>query len=184
VAALLFAAVSWAAGTMRAGSWHDPSPERRAATQLVAGGTLLLTASVLTGEAAGFDAHGSSTRSLLALAYLTVFGTLVAYRAFVWLLSRTDPASVASHAYVNPAVAVVLGATVGGEVLTPSTMIGAGVIVLSVIILLSSRPREQLRGDVCHGREPSAGPAQFPDATSRAGPLMTRPGFAPVTDPS
>jgi drug/metabolite transporter (DMT)-like permease len=139
VAALLFAAMSWAAGTMLAGSAHDPSPERRAATHLIAGGTLLLAASLLTGEVDGLDLGRTSARSLLALAYLTVFGTLVAYRAFVWLLSRTDPAKVASHAYVNPAVAVFLGGTVGGETLAPTTMLGAAVIVLSVIMLVTRR---------------------------------------------
>jgi drug/metabolite transporter (DMT)-like permease len=139
VAALLFAAMSWAAGTMLAGSAHDPSPERRAATHLIAGGTLLLAASLLTGEVGGLDLGRTSARSLLALAYLTVFGTLVAYRAFVWLLSRTDPAKVASHAYVNPAVAVFLGGTVGGETLAPTTMLGAAVIVLSVIMLVTRR---------------------------------------------
>ena len=137
VAALLFSAMSWAAGTMRAGSRHDPSPERRAATHLIAGGTLLLTASVLTGEAAGLEIHGASARSLLALGYLTLFGTLVAYSAFVWLLSRTDPTKVASHAYVNPAVAMLLGGTVGGEALSSTTMVGAAVIVLSVVVLVT-----------------------------------------------
>jgi len=187
VAALLFASMSWAAGTMRAGSAHDHSPERRAATHLIAGGTLLMAAGVITGEAGALDPGVASLRSLLALAYLIVFGTIIAYSAFVWLLSRTDPERVASHAYVNPAVAVFLGGTVGGESLTPSTLLGAAVVVLSVVLLVTpraggtarSRPPRPAPSSRCRTRSSAAVPP------SRATPFPSRTASPPDhrTDP-
>jgi drug/metabolite transporter (DMT)-like permease len=77
--------------------------------QLLAGGVILLIASLLTGEFGRLDVARISGRSWLALAYLVVFGSLIAYSAYVWLLGRTAPARVSSHAYVNPVVAVLLG---------------------------------------------------------------------------
>lgn len=159
IAALLLAALSWAAGSLQAASRDDPWPGRRAATHLITGGLVLLLASLATGELGSFDPTAVSGGSLLALAYLAVFGSLVAFSAYVWLLGRLEPSTVTSHAYVNPAVAVVLGATVGGETLAPRTLVGAGLIVLAVVaVVRGGRRRVEREAGDAHG----AGEARRP----------------------
>jgi drug/metabolite transporter (DMT)-like permease len=106
---------------------------------LVTGGMMLLAASALTGEAAPRGIEALSRGALWALAYLIVFGSIVGFSAYAWLL-RVAPASrVASHAYVNPLVAVALGWSVGGEPMTTATGIAAGVIAASVAMIVCGR---------------------------------------------
>jgi drug/metabolite transporter (DMT)-like permease len=76
-------------------------------------------------------------RAGLALFYLIVFGSLIAYTAYVWLLGRTSATRVASHAYVNPVVAVALGYFVAGEIITLRTVVASGLVVASVFLILS-----------------------------------------------
>ena len=84
-----------------------------------------------------------SLQSVLALGYLIVFGSLVAFTAYTWLLRVTSPARAATYAYVNPVVAVLLGWALAGEPLTARTMLAAGVIIGAVVIITSYQPRPE-----------------------------------------
>ena len=95
-----------------------------------------------------------SVQSVLALSYLIVFGSLVAFTAYTWLLRVTLPAHAATYAYVNPVVAVVLGWALGGEPLTARTLLAAAVIVGAVVIITASQPPPS--------QAAAAGPAEGP----------------------
>ncbi|MCI0436917.1 MAG: EamA family transporter [Gemmatimonadetes bacterium] len=133
--ALLFASFSWAVGSYRAasGSW----PVRNAGAHLLAGGVLLVIVSTVLGEMAGLRISAVPPRALLALAYLIVFGSLVGYSAFLFLLRETSPARAVSHAYVNPVVAVLLGVGLAGEPFTPGMAMGAVLIVFATGLIVT-----------------------------------------------
>jgi drug/metabolite transporter (DMT)-like permease len=137
---LLASTITWAAGSLYSRPPRLPSSvPLGAGMPLAAGGLMLLAASALTGEAAPHDLRAVSHGALWALAYLIVFGSLVGFSAYAWLL-RVAPASrVATHAYVNPLVAVALGWSVAGEPVTATTGIAAGVIAASVAIIVMGR---------------------------------------------
>ena len=144
--ALVGASVAWAGGTMRARANAHGDPVRDAAVQLLTGGLLLLPVSLMLGE--GRDvATGFGTSSLVALAYLVVVGSLVGYSSYVWLLHHVAAAKVSSHAYVNPLIAVVVGAALAGERIYSTTIIAALLILVSVFFIVAERatvstPRE------------------------------------------
>jgi len=100
---------------------------------------LLLIASGLFGEWRGFVWTQVSARSLGAMLYLIVFGSMVAYTAYMWLMQVTTPARVSTNAYINPVVAVVLGWWVAGEPITQRIVIAAGIIIVAVIVIISHR---------------------------------------------
>lgn len=137
--AVVVASVAWAAGTLQTRLHANGDPGRKAALQLVTGGLLLLPVSVLTGEIPDVI-DGFSTRSLAALAYLVIAGSLVGYSAYVWLLHHVSASKVASHAYVNPLIAVVLGAALASERLYPTTLIAALLILVSVFYVVREKP--------------------------------------------
>ena len=91
----------------------------------------------MTGEGSRLDVSAISGRSLLSLAYLVTFGSIVAYTAYTYLLRVTTPARVATYAYVNPVVAIFLGWLFAGEALTGRTMLAAAVIVTAVVLILT-----------------------------------------------
>src|SRR6185436_7738586 len=107
---VLIGAASWSIGMVysRSAALH-PDPHMAAAMSLLAGAGLLLIGAIVTGEAVSFDVAAVSLKSLLALAYLAIAGSLVAYSAYFWLLSRFPPTLIATHTYVNPLVALALG---------------------------------------------------------------------------
>jgi drug/metabolite transporter (DMT)-like permease len=119
-----------------------PLPQSRpltaGAAMMLGGGTLLLF-SALMGEM--HPLPHVSLKAGLAILYLVVFGSLLAFTAFVWLLSRMPASRVASHAYVNPIVAVALGCLAAGEVVTAHMMMGAVLVLTSVFLILRSGPR-------------------------------------------
>jgi drug/metabolite transporter (DMT)-like permease len=102
------------------------------------GGIVLLAAGALRGEWAGLRAGAPSPRSLAALGYLIVFGTLIAYSAYVWLLDVTTPAKVGTYAYFNPLVALILGAWLAAEPVTARMLAGAACILLSIFLVNSN----------------------------------------------
>jgi drug/metabolite transporter (DMT)-like permease len=110
VAALVLAGISWAAGSLwsRYNS-HPQSPWMNAALQMLCGGVALFALSLFAGEPARFHFDQGSRQSWLALSYLIVFGSWIGFSAYVWLLKASTPARVATYAYVNPVVAVLLG---------------------------------------------------------------------------
>ena len=140
--ALAFGCLTWSIGSVY--SRHAPlpaSPQLATAMEMVAGGALLLVASLARGEWQQLDAQAISLRSLAALAYLVVFGSLVALTAYVWLLRQTTPARVSTYAYVNPVVAMLLGWALAGEPLTARTLLAAAVIVGGVVLITRSKVR-------------------------------------------
>lgn len=104
---------------------------------MLTGGAVLLVAGLLRGEALP---HSASVESLLALAYLVVFGSLVAFSAYIYLLRATTPALAMSYAYVNPVLAVLMGTLFAQEALGASTL-AAGALVLLGVVVLVTRPR-------------------------------------------
>jgi drug/metabolite transporter (DMT)-like permease len=127
------------------------SPLAASALPLLAGAAMLAVVSLVSGEAGGFDTGAVSGKSLAGLAYLVVMGTAVTFSAYMWLLRHVAATRVATYAFVNPAVAVVLGWAVAGEGLSPGTLLATAVIIGAVAVAVSDRPRRQL--------EPSAGSA-------------------------
>jgi drug/metabolite transporter (DMT)-like permease len=137
--ALLGASFAWSIGT-----FHVPrtgSAFRAAGMQLLAGGALLVVLSALVGELHGWSPLQARGDSLLALAYLVVFGSVLTFGAYIWLLHRVSAARVASHTYVNPVIALALGAGLGGEVLGARVLLEAG-MVLTAVLLLRQRARQ------------------------------------------
>jgi len=136
-AVLIVGTLTWAAGSLYARPPRLPrSATLGAGMPLLVGGLLLLAVSIATREWARYDVGAVSRASLWALAYLIVFGSVVAFSAYEWLL-RVAPASrVATHAYVNPLVAVALGWGVGAEPITPATGAAALVIAASVAMVV------------------------------------------------
>ena len=140
--AALGGALSWAAGSIYARRAPQPtSPLVATAAQMLLGGAFLLVLGLATGEAAEVDPAGFSALSVLSLAYLIVFGAVVGYSAYVWLLRVTSAARVATYAYVNPVVAVFLGWLLADEPLTPRVAIAAAVIVAGVAVITTERTR-------------------------------------------
>jgi drug/metabolite transporter (DMT)-like permease len=140
---VLLAALSWAIGSLYVKRAPLPDvPLLGTSMEMIAGGVLLLLASSIKGEWGQVDFAAVSLRSWLALAYLTVFGSIVAFTAYTWLLRVTTPARVSTYAYVNPVVAVLLGWAVGGETLTAQMLLAAGVISCGVVLITTERARE------------------------------------------
>ena len=107
----------------------------RTALPTLCGAALLLAAAGLSGEFHATHWAGISTKSLLGLAYLIVFGSLVAFTSYTWLLQRCPPALVATHTYANPIVAVFLGWLLASEPLTMRVGL-ASIAILAAIVLI------------------------------------------------
>ncbi|HEX5632797.1 MAG TPA: EamA family transporter, partial [Gemmatimonadales bacterium] len=117
--ALVLASLAWAAGSVASPRLDLPrSRPMSAALQMLNAGVMLAVIAVLTGDVARFDAGAVTTRSLVAFLYLVVFGSLVAFSAFAWLLQVSTPERTSTTAYVNPIVAVLLGWLFAGEPIT------------------------------------------------------------------
>lgn len=135
-ATLLLAALSWAAGSLLTRKLPLPNSSPLAiGMEMLSGGLCLLTASAAAGEWSRFDPSGVSAASLTALGYLIVFGALVGFSCYIWIVKVTPPSLSSTYAYVNPIVAVGLGWAFAGEALTPRTLTGAAVIVAAVFLI-------------------------------------------------
>jgi drug/metabolite transporter (DMT)-like permease len=111
------------------------SPLLLSALSLLSGAAMLLFAATAAGEARGFSLTQVSRKSWLALGYLIVFGSVIAFTAYNWLLEHFSPTLVATHTYVNPVVAVLLGWAYGGEALTLRVVLAAVLVVLAVVLV-------------------------------------------------
>ncbi len=142
---LLISSFLWSAGSLYSRTAKSAaSPFLAAAQQMLCGGFLLMLAGLLTGEPRRFYPGSMSILSLGAFAYLVLIGAIVGFTAYIWLLRHCDPAKVATYAYVNPIVAVLLGAGFAGETLSMRTLIAAGLIIGSVALVITAqqlRPR-------------------------------------------
>ncbi|HWN18508.1 MAG TPA: EamA family transporter [Gemmatimonadales bacterium] len=135
-AVLILAAASWAWGSVISKSAPLPkSPFLATSLEMVAGGALCLLAGILSGELQEFNVTQVSSRAALAWLYLVVFGSLLAFTAYIWLLGVTSIAKVGTYAYVNPIVAVLLGWAVLGELVTWRTVVAAAIILLGVALV-------------------------------------------------
>lgn len=105
--------------------------------QMLCGGAVLFLVGTLAGEWTSFNIADVSRNSWLGLAYLTVLGSLIAFTAYSWLLKNAEPSIVATYAYVNPVIAVFLGWLIAGESFSAQMLIGAGIIVGSVVLITS-----------------------------------------------
>jgi drug/metabolite transporter (DMT)-like permease len=141
--ALLFAALSWAAGSVLSKRVRLPGNMLLAtAMEMIAGGVLLFATGAIVGEWSRFDPHGITTKSMLAMAYLAVFGSIIGFTAFVWLLRETSPVVATSYAYVNPLVAVLLGWAFNSERPSAWTAVAGALVVGSVALITTSRAKE------------------------------------------
>jgi drug/metabolite transporter (DMT)-like permease len=139
VAALLLAAFMWAVGSLY--SRHAPlpgSPLLGTGMEMLAGGGMLLLLGTLTGEWQQLDLQAISTQSWLGLIYLIIFGALVGFAAYTWLLRVAPTPLVSTYAYVNPLIAILLGSLLADETLTLRIVISALVIVSSVALINTS----------------------------------------------
>jgi len=135
-AALLVCALSWSAASVLSKRLPlPPSKVMSAATQMLVGGLLLSIVAAASGEGHGFQASGVSAGAWLALGYLIVAGSIVGFTAYTWLIHHESPTRVGTYAYVNPVVAVAIGHFLGGEVLDVRTLLGTGLVLVSVIVI-------------------------------------------------
>ena len=143
IALVLGGAISWAIGSLYAR--YKPLPRSAllgTGMEMLLGGLALMVGGVLLGEIGRTDVATFSTDSVVAFVYLVVFGSIVAFTAYTWLLANVPVSTVATYAYVNPIVAVALGALFYEESLTPRTLIAAVLIIGAVVAMVSGRPRE------------------------------------------
>jgi len=158
----VLAEISWAAGSIYAR--RAPLPRSAllgTGLEMLAGGMVMILAGSLLGEIGRADVEAFSVRSLVALAYLIVFGSIVAFSAYTWLLANVPVSTVGTYAYVNPIVAVALGAVILSEPITPRTLLASAIIIGAVVAMVSGRPRES--------EEPGPSPEVAPQAPSEGG---------------
>lgn len=147
---LMAGSFSWAVGSLYTKRAPRPSTANNGSgTQMFAGGLCLILAATVGGELSQLDLAHASSRSLLGFLYLIVFGSLIGFTAYVYLLSHTTAAKAATYAYVNPVVAVLLGWAFADEPVTGRTLAAAAVILAGVAIITLARdekvsaPREE-----------------------------------------
>jgi len=141
-AALLFLApISWALGSVWSRSLRQPPGLMASAAQMLTAGAAFVPVALLRGERFG---QMPSLSSSLALLYLITFGSLLAYSAYVYLLSRrVRPALLSSYAYVNPVVAVLLGVGLAGETVSVAGLVGMGVILVGVVLAVTAKTKNK-----------------------------------------
>jgi drug/metabolite transporter (DMT)-like permease len=134
--AIIVCEIFWAVGAIfsRGVKGHVP-PATFAAMQMLSGGVLLWIVGLGFGEASQLHASSFTARSVLSLGYLIVFGSLLTFTAYVWLLQVCSPALVSTHSYINPVVAIFCGWALGGEALTGRTVMGTAIVLASVALV-------------------------------------------------
>jgi drug/metabolite transporter (DMT)-like permease len=148
--ALLVASFGWSIGTIISGRLLLPaSKAMSAAAQMFSGGVQLLVLAAIAGEFAHFRAQDVSRSAWFSLIYLIIAGSIIGYTAYVWLLHYESPTKVGTYAYVNPVVAVVVGALLGGETVGRRTILGTALILVSVVAITTMKARRLTapRGD-------------------------------------
>ncbi|MEU9028475.1 EamA family transporter [Streptomyces sp. NPDC048383] len=133
------ASVLWSLGSFSASKLPLPgNPFTGSAYQMLAGGTGAIVVGLLRGEQRGLDLGAFSTASWVALAYLVLIGSVVGFTAYAWLLRAAPLSLVSTYAYVNPVVAVALGALILDEALTWPILLGGGIVVAAVGVIVST----------------------------------------------
>jgi drug/metabolite transporter (DMT)-like permease len=137
---LILASLSWAIGSF----WSRDAdmPESGLLTtgmEMLGGGALLFLAGVVFGELRDFDVRAVSTASWIGWVYLIVFGSLIGFTSYIWLLDKVSPARLGTYAYVNPVVAVILGWAIAGETFSLRTGIAAVIVICAVALITTAR---------------------------------------------
>lgn len=166
VAALIVSPICWSSGSLFSAHRAKLPPRPLVATggQMLAGAVALTCMALVTGEFGRLRLDAISTESLVALVYLTVIGSLVAFTSYVLLLRIAPLPLIATYAYVNPVVAVILGWLVLQEPLTPRTIVAGAVIVFAVAVIITARGRMRPPADAS---EVTVAPVEVPVARSR-----------------
>jgi drug/metabolite transporter (DMT)-like permease len=139
---ILIAAASWSGGAIYSRVAKIPrSPFITSGVQLLFGGSLLIAMSFISGEWANFSLSAVATRSWLGLTYLIVFGSIIAFSAYTWLLTVTTATRISTHTFINPVVAIFVGWLFAGEALTEGMVAAAMLIGISVYLVLYRRNR-------------------------------------------
>lgn len=134
--AVLIGSLSWSAGMVYSRRSHlSGHPMLLSALSLLAGSAMLLTVGTIAGEARGFSFSSVSYRSWAALAYLILFGSVITFSAYNWLLEHYSPTLVATHTYVNPIIAVLLGWLLAREPITLNLGIAAAMVIGAVMLV-------------------------------------------------
>jgi drug/metabolite transporter (DMT)-like permease len=170
IALLVGAELAWASGSVYA--QHAPLPRNGflvTGMEMLAGGVALVVAGMLMGELARTDVSSFSMRSIGAFGYLIVFGSIVAFTAYTWLLANVSATTASTYAYVNPVVAVALGAILLSEPITVRTIVATVIIVAAVVAMVTGRPRAEEPGEADDGT-----PADALDAPGEALPRSPR----------
>jgi drug/metabolite transporter (DMT)-like permease len=142
--ALIVAAIGWSVGSALTRKLPLPSSKAMSSgAQMFAGGVLLMITSAALGEFRGFRVQAVPLKAWLALAYLIVAGSIVAFTAYLWLIHHESPTKVGTYAYVNPVVAVLLGYFLGGEGLSLRTIMGTMLVLVSVVVITTT-PKKQI----------------------------------------
>ena len=137
IAMLLAGTFSWGVGSLYAHRAAMPaSTFLGIGMEMLVGGLLLSLAGLVTGEGAALQLAAVTPKSLLALGYLVIFGSLLGFSSYVWLLKVTTPARASTYAFVNPVIAVLLGWWFAGETVTPRIALAGGIIVAAVCVIL------------------------------------------------
>ena len=146
--AVMAGALSWATGSIYGLKAKTPkSSILTAGMQMLAGSVSLTLVGLLRGEHTTFDPAAVSANSVYALFYLIIFGSLIGFTAYSWLLKNAQPAMVSTYAYVNPVIAVLLGWGIAGESLTAQTLIAAFIIVVSVALITANKNEKNDEGE-------------------------------------
>lgn len=142
--ALVIAAISWSVASALTRKMRLPAEKAMSSgIQMLLGGVLLLLAAALIGEFRGFRIQAVSGGAWLALAYMIVAGSIVAFTAYIWLLHHESPTKVGTYAYVNPVVAVLVGYFLGGEAIGPRTIAGTALVLVSVVVITTTPARKR-----------------------------------------
>jgi drug/metabolite transporter (DMT)-like permease len=146
---LIGASLSWSIGSLYSRRAQLPSNALLStAMEMLAGGGLMLIAGLLLGQGAQIRLDQVSLLSLAALGYLVVFGSLIGFTAYVWLLKVSTPARVSTYAFVNPVVAVFLGWAFADEQLSARVMVAAAIIILAVVLITFSQASTSSRSTI------------------------------------
>ena len=141
--ALVVAAISWSVAAALTRKLPLPaSKPMSSAAQMLIGGVFLTVVSAALREFHGFHPQTVSRGAWIALAYLVVAGSIIAFTAYVWLIHHESPTKVGTYAYVNPVVAVALGYFLGGEAVGPRTLIGSLLVLASVVVITTATARK------------------------------------------
>ena len=153
---VIAATLAWASGSLY--GLRAPAPKsalQTAGMQMLAGGFLLLIAGTLFGEWQTFSFANVSANSLLALSYLIIFGSIIAFTAYSWLLKNVEPSLASTYAYINPVIAVFLGWAIAGESLTAQMLLGAVITVGSVVLITSQSAGGKKREKIHESNTPT-----------------------------